>query len=38
MFSSDSHNAWTKATDPTYKENGQNIYEWMLSYKKEEEI
>jgi len=28
------HDAWTKATDPTYEENGQNIYEWMLSYKK----
>ena len=26
------HDAWTKATDPTYKENNKNIYEWMLSY------
>lgn len=28
------HNAWTKATDPTYRENGKDIYEWMLSYSK----
>ena len=26
------HNAWTKATDPNYKEQGKNIYEWMLQY------
>ena len=26
------HNAWTKATDPDYKENNLNIYEWMLQY------
>ena len=26
------HNAWTKATDPNYKEGGKNIYEWMLQY------
>ena len=28
------HDAWTKATDPNYRENGKNIYEWMLSYQK----
>jgi predicted peptidase len=28
------HDAWTKATDPNYRENGKNIYEWMLSYHK----
>lgn len=28
------HDCWTKATDATYKENGMNIYEWMLQYKK----
>jgi len=33
-FNSTSHNAWTTATDPNYKENGKNIYEWMLTYKK----
>lgn len=26
------HDAWTKATDPAYKENGVNIYEWMLRF------
>ncbi len=34
MFNSSSHDAWTKATDPNYKENGMNIYQWMLSYQK----
>ena len=33
-LSSDDHDAWTKATDPNYKENGLNIYEWMLQYSK----
>lgn len=26
------HDAWTKATDPGYKEDNMNIYEWMLGY------
>jgi poly(3-hydroxybutyrate) depolymerase len=26
------HDAWTRAVDPAYKENGMNIYEWMLQY------
>jgi predicted peptidase len=26
------HDAWTRAIDPLYKENGMNIYEWMLQY------
>ena len=26
------HDAWTRATDPNYKENGMNMYEWMLQY------
>lgn len=26
------HDAWTRATDPTYKEKGLNMYEWMLQY------
>lgn len=28
------HDAWTKATDPTLKDKGINIYEWMLQYKR----
>ncbi|HEX5153140.1 MAG TPA: hypothetical protein VFW07_16935 [Parafilimonas sp.] len=31
LFPVNGHDAWTKATDPGYKENGKNIYEWMLS-------
>ena len=34
IFESLDHDAWTKATDPDYKENGMNIYEWMLQYSK----
>jgi hypothetical protein len=26
------HDAWTRALDPNYRENGKNIYEWMLSH------
>lgn len=26
------HDCWTKGTDPAYKEDGMNIYEWMLQY------
>lgn len=26
------HDCWTKTTDPAYKENGLNIYEWLLQY------
>jgi predicted peptidase len=31
-FGLEAHDAWTKATDPAYKENNMNIYEWMLQY------
>lgn len=26
------HDAWSKATNPVFKENNQNIYEWMLQF------
>jgi predicted peptidase len=26
------HDAWSKASDPRFKENNMNIYEWMLQY------
>ena len=26
------HDSWTKAYDPATKENGKNVYEWMLGY------
>ena len=28
------HDSWTKAYDPATKEKGQNMYEWMLSFKR----
>lgn len=28
------HDAWSKATNPGYEENGKNVYEWMLQYKR----
>jgi hypothetical protein len=28
------HDAWTRASDPSYKENGKNMYEWMLGFKR----
>lgn len=34
IFSSGDHDAWSKAVDPSYKENGMNIYEWMLQFSK----
>ena len=34
IFSSTSHDAWTKTYDPNYRENGLNVYEWMLQYQK----
>lgn len=34
IFNSTSHNAWTQTYDPNYRENGMNIYEWMLQYQR----
>ena len=34
IFPTGGHNACKTAFDPSYTENGMNIYEWMLSYKK----
>jgi len=31
-FGLSNHDSWTKATDPLYKEDGKNMYEWMLQY------
>jgi predicted peptidase len=28
------HDSWTRALEPAYRENGKNIYEWMLQYKR----
>ena len=34
IFNSSGHDAWTKAYDPSYREDGMNVYEWMLQYAK----
>lgn len=34
IFASTSHDAWSKTYGTTFKEDGKNIYEWMLSYKR----
>jgi len=28
------HDCWNRTSDPNYREDGKNIYEWMLSYKR----
>lgn len=28
------HDCWTRTTDPAYKEDGKNIYEWLLKHKR----
>ena len=32
VFNASQHDAWTAAFDPLYKEEGLNVYEWMLQY------
>ncbi|MET0463709.1 MAG: T9SS type A sorting domain-containing protein [Chitinophagaceae bacterium] len=32
IFPVGGHDCWSKASDPNYRENGKNMYEWMLSY------
>lgn len=34
LFNSRGHDAWTTAYDPDFKENGMNVYEWMLQFEK----
>lgn len=34
IFQNNVHDAWSTATNPNYTENGLNIYEWMLTYKR----
>lgn len=34
IFNSNSHDAWTQTYDPNFREDGKNIYEWMLQYKR----
>ena len=32
IFPGGGHDAWTKAFDPAFKENGLNVYEWAMQY------
>lgn len=32
VFDQYGHDAWTKALDTAYREDGRNVYEWMLQY------
>lgn len=34
LFNAKSHDAWTKTYDLNFKENGLNVYEWMLTHKR----
>ena len=34
IFDDDTHDAWTKTYDPSFTENGLNIYQWMLQYQR----
>lgn len=34
IFDDDSHDAWSKTYSPDFKENGLNVYEWMLLYQR----
>lgn len=34
IWTSTSHDAWTKTYDPNYRENNMNVYEWMLQYER----
>lgn len=34
IFDDDSHDAWSMTYNPEFKENGLNVYEWMLQYKR----
>ncbi|MFT3700845.1 MAG: PKD domain-containing protein [Agriterribacter sp.] len=34
IFPEKGHDAWSKTYNPAYKENGINVYEWMLMYKR----
>lgn len=35
IFQTGGHDSWSRAYDPNYKENGMNVYEWMLQYSTE---
>ena len=34
LFPAFGHDAWSRALDPGFKEDGRNVYEWMLQYRR----
>ena len=34
LWPSGGHDAWTQASNPEYREDGKNMYEWMLQFKR----
>ena len=34
LFNASGHNAWDRTYTPSFKENGLNVYEWMLQYQR----
>lgn len=34
IFEARGHDAWTKTYNPDFRENGLNVYEWMLQYRR----
>jgi len=34
IFNASGHDAWSKTYDPNFREDGMNVYEWMLSHKR----
>jgi len=32
IFNANGHDAWTKTYDPNFRDNGMNVYEWMLQF------
>jgi predicted peptidase len=34
LWANGGHDSWSRATDPNYRENGLNMYEWLLQYSK----
>ena len=34
IFPGSGHNSWTQTYNPEFRENGMNVYEWMLQYKR----
>lgn len=34
IFQANGHDAWTQTYNPNFRENGLNVYEWMLQYRR----